>query len=119
MAWKREGERIEIMLRESKAGPDDLVESASLQRTVRVLLRNHLQSVGELASVYAAGVGLTPSLIAALGAAGTAHDLGKADPRFQRAASPGSDELLAKSDEYDRSVPRGERHEAYSVAIPG
>ncbi len=47
-------------------------------------LDEHLRTVGALAETFARGVGLTESLVAALRVAGATHDLGKADPRFQR-----------------------------------
>lgn len=111
------GERVGLVLREGRATGDDLVEGCGLQRTVRVRLTEHLRTVGALAEVFARGAGLPESLIVALRVAGTAHDLGKADPRFQRRLRASEGELLAKSDDYDRSVPRGERHEVYSVAV--
>jgi CRISPR-associated endonuclease/helicase Cas3 len=117
LRFKATGDRLGVVLREKRPTAEDLVEGESLQRTVRVALDDHLSKVGALAEAYAKGAGLSEPLAKALGVAGIVHDLGKADPRFQRrlCAKPG--ELLAKSDEYDQSVPRGERHEAYSVAL--
>ncbi len=111
------GSRFGVVLREGRARSDDLVEGPSLQRTVRVPLTAHLDSVGKLAERYAKGVGLDDALVTALALAGVFHDLGKADPRFQRRLGASDGELLAKSDHYDDTVARGERHEAYSVAV--
>lgn len=109
--------RLGIVLREGRVRADDLTEGSSLQRTVRVLLTAHLDGVRELAERYAKGVGFDDELVTALALAGAFHDLGKADPRFQRRLGAAEGELLAKSDHDDDSVARGERHEAYSVAI--
>jgi CRISPR-associated endonuclease/helicase Cas3 len=111
------GERIGLVLRAGTLTGEDLVEGRTLQRTVRVRLADHLRTVGALAEKFARGVGLSESLIGALRVAGTAHDLGKADPRFQRRLCAAAGELLAKSDQYIDTVPRGERHEVYSVAV--
>jgi CRISPR-associated endonuclease/helicase Cas3 len=118
LEWlESKGELLGLVLREGKVTGDDLVEGRALQRTVRVPLTEHLRTVGALAEVFARGVGLPESLVVALRVAGTAHDLGKADPRFQRRLCATGGELLAKNDVYDERVPRGERHEVYSVAV--
>jgi CRISPR-associated endonuclease/helicase Cas3 len=114
---EREGQVIGLVLRQGRATADDIVEGAGLQRTVRVNLVDHLRTVGELAERFARGAGLAEAHVVALRLAGAAHDLGKADPRFQRRLRARAGELLAKSDEYDDSVRRGERHEVYSVAV--
>lgn len=114
---KARDEPFGLVLRDGRVTGEDLVEGRELQRTVRVSLVDHLRTVGELAETFARGVGLTESVSAALRVAGATHDLGKADPRFQRRLGAEEGQLLAKSDTYDRSVPRGERHEVYSVAI--
>src|SRR5580658_3549123 len=116
--WLTAGdEQFGLILRDGRVTGEDLVEGRELQRTVPVRLDEHLRTVGELAAKYTRGVGLSESLVAALRVAGATHDLGKADPRFQRRLGAPEGQLLAKSDTYDRSVPRGERHEVYSVAI--
>jgi hypothetical protein len=116
--WLTAGdEQFGLVLRDGRVTGEDLVEGRELQRTVPVSLVEHLRTVGELSETFARGVGLTESLVAALRLAGATHDLGKADPRFQRRLGAPEGELLAKSFTYDRSLPRGERHEVYSVAI--
>ena len=113
-----EGERLGIVLREGRVTADDLTEEGGgLQRSVRVSLAAHSRGVGELAEHFARSVGLEASLIRALRAAGATHDLGKADPRFQKRLNAAPGELLAKSDEYDPRIASGERHEVYSVAL--
>jgi CRISPR-associated endonuclease/helicase Cas3 len=116
--WLEAGdEQFGLVLRDGRVTGEDLVEGRELQRTVPVALDEHLRTVGALAETFARGVGLTESLVAALRVAGATHDLGKADPRFQRRLGAPEGQLLAKSKTYDRSVPRGERHEVYSVAV--
>ncbi len=100
-------------------------------------LRAHLSDVGERARQFAESAGLPPDLVAVLEAAGQAHDLGKADRRFQAALRggdvlaaevfDGSDDILAKSAPSTRAaraaaakvaqLPSGFRHEAVSVAL--
>lgn len=116
--WLEVGDdRFGLVLREGRPSGADLVEGRELQRTVPVLLVDHLRTVGELAESFARGAGLPDSLVTALKLAGATHDLGKADPRFQQRLRAPSGQLLAKNDSYDEDVPRGERHEVYSVAI--
>lgn len=87
------------------------------------LLREHLQAVGNVALSVAEHIGLSLELSAAVGRAGAWHDLGKADPRFQRLLDPHGEhnELLAKSSfglvSGSRAAagwPPGGRHEALS-----
>ncbi len=116
--WLTTGnERFGLVLRDGRVTGEDLVEGRELQRTVPVALDEHLRTVGALAETFARGVGLTESLVDALRVAGATHDLGKADPRFQRRLGAAEGQLLAKSKTYDRSIPRGERHEVYSLAV--
>ena len=110
-------ERFGLLLREGRPTGEDLNGETELQRSVNVRLDEHLRTVGELAQAYARSVGLPDSLVIALGLAGSTHDLGKADPRFQQRLGAPDGTLLAKSVTYDTKVPRGERHEAYSVAV--
>ncbi len=101
---------------------DDL--SATAQS---VGLADHLSSVGTVAARIAEQLSLPPELVDGIEAAGRFHDLGKADPRFQRwlRGSPIShqDESLAKSgtpwwrwqqDRVGSGWPSGGRHEAIS-----
>lgn len=87
------------------------------------LLREHLQAVGNVARGVAEHLGLAAEVASAVGRAGAWHDLGKADPRFQRLLDPHGehDEPLAKSEAGVTSGsraaagwPRGGRHEALS-----
>ena len=48
-----------------------------------VRLRSHLEGVSEMARRYASGCGLPDQLVEAVACAGSLHDIGKADPRFQ------------------------------------
>lgn len=90
-----------------------------------VSLSGHNDAVGERASAIAAHLGLPSGIVAAVGAAGRFHDLGKADPRFQKwlGHEVGQD-LLAKGrfprGSWERrrvaaQWPKGGRHELLSV----
>lgn len=99
-------------------------------------LAEHLHGVREVAGSFADRLGLSPEIAADLQLAARWHDLGKADPRFQRLLQGGSEfkalvqpEPLAKSAvpmndwrarqrAQERSgYPRGTRHEVMSVAL--
>jgi CRISPR-associated endonuclease/helicase Cas3 len=96
-------------------------------------LARHMDGVGVLARRFGEGCGLPASLVDTLELAGRAHDLGKADPRFQawlRGGDPWArGELLAKSEELPQSrwasrrararagYPEGGRHELLSVRL--
>lgn len=103
---------------------------------VRVPLAQHLGGVGDIAGEFADRVGLPAQVAADVRLAGRWHDVGKADPRFQRLLHGGSEfkalvqkEPLAKSavpmnDRRARQqaqlrsgYPRGTRHEVMSVAL--
>lgn len=95
--------------------------------------RSHLQGVGELARAHARLGGLDDAWVDVLGMAGDAHDLGKADPRFQALLRNGlpwlGGPLLAKSPEMPQGgeandaarrragYPVGGRHELLSVRL--
>lgn len=114
-----------FILRTGKAGKEDISdEDLSSSFTVPVLLNEHNCAVGARARSLARSVGLESYLTESIGCSGDVHDLGKADPRFQRllrsddnTASFG--ELLAKGlrRKHYQYVDLGERHEAYSVAV--
>lgn len=118
---------------EGEDDPNDAGTSAALRP---VGLDVHLRDVEGEARRLAAGLGLSDDLCRTVALAGLAHDLGKADPRFQAMLHGGSrlrveaaDELVAKSemDPSDRARyrlaarlagwPSGMRHEAISGAI--
>lgn len=114
----------------TSATDDDDVSTSSGKR---VALEVHLRDVGGLAAQVAENVGLPKKVASTVELAGLAHDLGKADPRFQallqgdqRLVDP--QRLLAKSGMAFRSPaaraaaaranwPRGLRHEAISGAL--
>ncbi len=99
-------------------------------------LDRHGRDVAAFASNFAASVGLAPKLQKDLALAARLHDVGKADPRFQKMLVGGSEvrfamlkEPLAKSAVPLRDLgarlqararagyPRGYRHEVLSVAL--
>ncbi|MFT4215792.1 MAG: type I-U CRISPR-associated helicase/endonuclease Cas3 [Micropruina sp.] len=116
---------------------DDGRDSTSFPETRegRVLLTDHLDGVRRWAECLGRNLGLPDSVVASLGAAGQAHDLGKLDPRFQLWMHSGddvsyqADEVpLAKSLETnarwerDRArqrsgYPLGQRHELLSLHL--
>ncbi|HVA21776.1 MAG TPA: type I-U CRISPR-associated helicase/endonuclease Cas3 [Candidatus Micrarchaeia archaeon] len=91
-------------------------------------LADHLGAVGEVAARIAGTLGLPPPLIEAVRRAGTWHDLGKVDARFQRwldpdarAAAPLAKSSLARERAESARVasgwPRGARHELLSTRL--
>lgn len=86
----------------------------------------HLTLVGDRANQIALDLGLPTDLVTAVRNAGRLHDLGKADPRFQRWLTDAEGPLLAKSASEPASWsaarqrsgwPAGGRHELLSVQI--
>jgi CRISPR-associated endonuclease/helicase Cas3 len=91
-------------------------------------LDDHLQVVGAAAERVLAALGGTDRLVRVLRDAGRYHDLGKADPRFQRWLDPDglADRLLAKSStpparrtatRIAAGWPQGGRHELLSARL--
>ncbi|HEX9775947.1 MAG TPA: type I-U CRISPR-associated helicase/endonuclease Cas3 [Actinomycetota bacterium] len=91
-------------------------------------LTDHVGNVGDLAGKLGEAIGLQPPMIDALKQAGYFHDVGKADPRFQRWLAPNTDgsDLLAKSSVTLLNVqaariaarwPPGGRHELLSGRV--
>ncbi len=121
---RKDGTLYGLALRSGHPGADDLSdEGLSSSRTVLVSLDRHNKGVGQRARSLSNAVGLSESHRVTLGRAGDTHDIGKADPRFQRLLRGSwveeGDQLLAKglrSSKRHKSEP-SERHEAYSVAV--
>lgn len=119
------GDLYAIVLTSTGACAGDISdEDLSSSRTVPIPLDAHNAGVGGRAGFLAVSVGLDAMLVRTLQCAGTRHDLGKADPRFQSLLRAGDDsvlegQLLAKGVRSARGVrvELGERHEAYSVAL--
>ncbi|WP_257386367.1 type I-G CRISPR-associated helicase/endonuclease Cas3g [Tahibacter caeni] len=114
-----------LVLRSGDLGQEDLSdEDISSSQTIVVTLPAHNAGVGRRARALGAALGFDADLCKLLHAAGRAHDLGKADPRFQRLLRAGDDataggQLLAKGLRRHGALrdELGERHEAYSVAL--
>ena len=117
LRWKMPGFRPEPFV-------DELDE---LSTTPRRTLVDHLASVGETAATLARAIGLPEVMIQVLYEAGRFHDLGKADPRFQRwLGAAGGGPLIAKSGmsryrwrtaQMSSGWPTGARHELLSVQL--
>jgi CRISPR-associated endonuclease/helicase Cas3 len=117
-------------------GAGDALAGASSRGVATIGLTRHLRDVERRGGEEATAVGLNAALVRAVALAGLAHDLGKADPRFQlmlHGANPYryelADEPLAKSTGGQSSFherqreqkascwPMGMRHEAVSAAL--
>lgn len=114
---------------------DDEDAASSSQTGARLPLAAHNRDVGAVARAFAEHLGLDAGLVRAIELAGEAHDLGKADARFQVMLHDGSaeeaalaPEPLAKSGRDSRDpvarrsaalagVPRSFRHEAVSERL--
>ena len=111
-------------------------DDTSSSRGGRVTVAVHNRAVAAKAEGYARDAGLPEAIVAVLRAAGQAHDLGKADPRFQAWLAGGNrllalreQEPLAKSERAARKpadiarareasgYPRGGRHELLSTRL--
>lgn len=89
-------------------------------------LAEHLGAVGDTAGRIAAALGINPGLQESIQTAARLHDIGKADPRFQRWLDPHPTMLRAKSHtprhliERERNAagwPQGGRHELIGLRI--
>jgi CRISPR-associated endonuclease/helicase Cas3 len=109
-------------------------DDATASSTVQVALTHHLQGVADVARRFAQGCGLADEIVQDLALAAWAHDLGKADPRFQALLHGGNPwaaagTLLAKSEtmpqgraafaraRHQAGYPAGARHELLSVRL--
>ncbi|HEU5001366.1 MAG TPA: type I-U CRISPR-associated helicase/endonuclease Cas3 [Actinomycetota bacterium] len=103
----------------------DAFDELSFDRARGTELGEHLRLVGDFSARMAGRIGCPAKLVEAVRLAGALHDIGKADPRFQRWLDPGREggSLLAKSatpgeriEAYRRAAgwPRGGRHEQLS-----
>jgi CRISPR-associated endonuclease/helicase Cas3 len=114
----------------------DAAAAASSRSTVLIGLERHLRDVEQAAASQASALGLAPELVRSVSLAGLAHDLGKADERFQLLLHGGNryrlelaTEPVAKSAtgaltwserrrvQQASGWPRGMRHEAVSAAL--
>ena len=116
-----------LVERSAREAPSDDFDELSLG-PVAVELDQHGQAVGTRARRVAERVGLPDDLREVVGRAAVLHDIGKADPRFQRWLDPWreSGPLLAKSEvprhrweamRVSSGWPRGGRHEELSARL--
>lgn len=122
----RHGERVLMRWVSARREADPAVEvldELSLARPAT--LDEHSHDVGEAAAAVARAIGVADDYVEAVRQAGRHHDIGKADPRFQRWLDAG-DVLMAKSDaprwRWDRlraaaGWPRGGRHELIGLQL--
>ncbi len=113
--------------RPDREAPSDDFDELSLGPAA-VELDRHCEQVGSRARKLAERIGLPDDLLEAVERAATLHDIGKADPRFQRWLDPGrqSGAFLAKSAvprhrweamRVSSGWPRGGRHEELSARL--
>ena len=123
---RNEVPRLRAKMSAPEMHSDDFDET-SLNATA-VDLTLHCQAVAARARDIAINVGLSPDLIDVVGRAGTLHDVGKADRRFQRWLDPDGQQgvLVAKSNtprhrweamRIASGWPRGGRHEDLSARL--
>jgi len=128
LAFRKNGSLFALLLYYAGPKSDDLSEEDDSSNCLPapVLLASHNAGVGQRAETLARAANLDAALIADLQRSGALHDLGKADPRFQRMlrgdvdTELASDVLLAKglAKGYGSARPEmGARHETYSVAV--
>ena len=122
------GEAPRLLVRKpAREAKSDEFDELSLG-PVAVELDKHGDAVGARAKTVAKQIGLPDDVTNIIERAATLHDIGKADPRFQRWLDPqgGASKLLAKSDaarhrwETMRAAsgwPRGGRHEELSARL--
>ncbi len=96
---------------------DDDDDTSHARRARRVTLERHSHGVGEMAAKYAQACGINGDELEAIRCAALLHDVGKADPLFQKAMHGGNpyyDEILAKS---PAAINPTVRHELMSVRM--
>lgn len=135
--------RLDLDFIGEEAGEDETTDDEVSSFTGRpVRLQEHSRHVEQRARRFGEKLGLAPPLVGALSLAGWLHDIGKADPRFQRLLRDGSEITLLKDQERDpygwqlaksamgpderrrrreasrkSGYPRGARHEVLSLAM--
>ncbi|OLO68469.1 type I-U CRISPR-associated helicase/endonuclease Cas3 [Actinomyces oris] len=129
--WDEEDEPAWMVRRSSVTPDDDSDDRSTWSVSHRVLLADHNAAVAARAGTLADGIGIEPKPATALREAGSWHDLGKNDVRFQRLlwrGDPDGREALAKSGGRstplgavrrawaDAGLPAGWRHELVSAA---
>ena len=124
---RNEVPRLPVRRTREEAPIDDFDEFSLGPAAVE--LERHGNAVGRRAQMVAERLGLPPDLLRMTVLAATLHDIGKADPRFQRWLSPGNRQqgpLLAKSatprhlwegKRLQAGWPRGGRHEELSARL--
>jgi CRISPR-associated endonuclease/helicase Cas3 len=128
--------RRRLPVTEDDAGEATTEDDSASFTGVEVTLAKHMHGVGDIAEDFGRRLGLPATVVADVKLAGRWHDIGKADPRFQRLLHGGSEfkalvapEPIAKSRTPVRSrqarlraaklsgYPKGARHEVASVAL--